>query len=304
MQVDVHQHVWTGPLVDALASRHSLPFIARADGLTLLHCAGERPYIIDLAAEAPGRRAQLLASDRIDRAIVAVSSPIGIEALPRESSGPLIDAYLEGVGALGERFAAWGPLALQESSPDDVDELLDRGCIGISIPAAALAGVDALEAVGPVLERIAVRGVPLFVHPGPAEGKGLWEASLTEPIWWPALTDYVAQMQAAWLAFATSGRREHPDLVVLFAMLAGVAPLLAERLATRGGPPVDVRDPKVFYDTSSYGAGAIETMAQLVGAGQLVYGSDRPVIEPIPTDRDTALRVNAGRFLAPARSIV
>ena len=132
MQVDVHQHVWTAPLVEALASRHSLPFIARADGLMLLHCAGERPYIIDVAAETPGRRAQLLASDRIDRAIVAVSSPIGIEALPRESSGPLIDAYLEGVGALGERFAAWGPLALQESSPEDVDELLGRGCIGIS----------------------------------------------------------------------------------------------------------------------------------------------------------------------------
>ena len=149
-----------------------------------------------------------------------------------------------------------------------------------------------------MLERIAVRGVPLFVHPGPAEGNPRCEASLTEPIWWPALTDYVAQMQAAWLAFATIGRREHPDLVVLFAMLAGVAPLLAERLATRGGPPVALRDPRVFYDTSSYGAGAIETMAQLVGAGQLLYGSDRPVIEPIPTDRDTALRVNAGRFLA------
>jgi len=304
IQVDVHQHVWTQPLVEALASRRSLPFIARTDGLTLLHCAGERPYVIDIAAEAPVRRAQLLATDRLDRAIVAVSSPIGIEGLDRESADLLIDAHLEGVAALGERFAAWGPLALQESSPDDVDELLDRGCVGISMPAAALAGIDALEAVAPVLQRIAVRGVPLFVHPGPAAGNDLWEASLTEPLWWPALTDYMAQMQAAWLAVATLGRKEHPDLVVLFAMLAGVAPLLAERLATRGGPPVDLRDPWVFYDTSSYGAGAIETMARLVGADQLVYGSDRPVIEPIPTDRDTALRVNAGRLLAPARSAV
>lgn len=297
MRVDVHQHVWTEPLVDALASRRSLPYVARTDGLTLLHCAGERPYVIDIAAEAPSRRAQLLTIDHLDSAIVAVSSPIGIEALPRESADRLIDAHLQGVGALDQRFAAWGPMALRESTPDDVDKLLGRGCVGISLPAVALAGADALETIAPVLERIAARRVPLFVHPGPARGTTLWEASLTEPLWWPAVTDYVAQMHAAWLTFAALGRRDHPDLVVLFAMLAGVAPLLTERLATRGGPAVDLRDPRVFYDTSSYGPLAIETMVQLVGPDQLVYGSDRPVVEPVPTDRDAMLRANAARFL-------
>ena len=60
-------------------------------------------------------------------------------------------------------------------------------------------------------------------------------------------------MSAAWLTFATHGRRELPRLRVVFAMLAGGAPLLAERLATRGGPEIDLRDPLAFYDTSSYG---------------------------------------------------
>ena len=43
-------------------------------------------------------------------------------------------------------------------------------------------------------------------------------------------------MQAAWLTFATHGRRELPRLRVVYAMLAGGGPLLSERLATRGGP--------------------------------------------------------------------
>lgn len=300
MQVDVHQHVWTEPLLDALASRRSLPFISRSDGLTLLHCEAERPYVIDVEAEAPERRTGLLARDRLDSAIVAVSSPVGIEALPRDSATALIDAHLEGVGALGERFAAWGPLALRGASTDDVDELLRRGCVGISIPAMALAGVEALATIAPVLERVAARRVPLFVHPGPAGGP--WGGSLSEPLWWPALTGYVAQMQAAWLTLTTRGRREHPDLIVLFAMLAGGAPLQAERLVSRGGPDVELRDRRIFYDTSSYGPSAIETMAQLVGIDQLVYGSDRPVIEPLATPRDMTLRANGARFLACMRS--
>ena len=61
-------------------------------------------------------------------------------------------------------------------------------------------------------------------------------------------------------------------------MLAGTAPLLGERLAVRGGPPADLADPLVFYDTSSFGPKAIDALAGVCGAAQLVYGSDRPVV--------------------------
>ncbi len=148
-----------------------------------------------------------------------------------------------------------------------------------------------------MLERIAELGVPLFVHPGPAPRTPRPEASLTEPLWWRALTDYVAQMQAAWFTFAALGRREHPQLEVVFAMLAGGAPLLSERLTTRGGPEIELSDPLAFYDTSSYGPAAVEAMARRVGAAQLVYGSDLPVIEPMLTGRETLLAANGSRLV-------
>jgi 6-methylsalicylate decarboxylase len=297
MQIDIHQHIWTEPLLDGLAARDTLPFVRRSHGLTVLHSAGEQPYLIDVEAEAPERRALLVDADGLDLALVALSSAIGVEALPRSQACELIEAHLEGSLALPAGFAAWGPVALDEPDPGDVDRLLAHGCIGVSLPAAALAGPDALIVVGALLERLAAQGAPLFVHPGPAPGSRPVETALSEPLWWRGLTDYVAQMQAAWLTFATLGRREHPYLRVVFAMLAGGAPLLSERLAARGGPEVDLRDPLVFYDTSSYGPAAVEMMARRVGAQQLIYGSDRPVVEPTPTGREALLAANGAQLL-------
>ena len=297
MQVDVHQHLWTEPLLDALAERAALPFVRRTNGVTVLHCAGESPYVIDTAAETPARRARLVHDDGLDRAAIAISSPIGVEALPREQATLLIGAYLAGVAALPDEFLAWGPVALDGLDPDDVDRLLARGCVGISLPAPALAGRDALRAAYDVLKRASDRRVPVFVHPGSVAREQAESIGLGEPLWWTALTDYVAQMQVAWLTFAALGRAEHPDLVVLFAMLAGGAPLLSERLTARGGPPIDLGDPLVFYDTSSYGPVAIEGMARRVGAGQLVYGSDRPVVEPVLTGREALLAQNGAHLI-------
>ena len=53
MTVDLHQHVWTTPLLDALARREHLPFVRHTDGLTVLHCGGELPYVIDTRPSPP-----------------------------------------------------------------------------------------------------------------------------------------------------------------------------------------------------------------------------------------------------------
>jgi 6-methylsalicylate decarboxylase len=287
IRIDVHQHLWTEPLVRALADRDELPFIRPDNGLTVLFLVGEPPYVIDTSAETPPRRAALVELDGLDEALVCLSSPLGIESLPREQALPLIEAYHDGALALGEPFGVWGAIALDRLDVADVDRALDRGCVGLSLPAGALAGVDAVSRLRPLLARLEVRSAPLLVHPGPGPGlaaRAVREASLHDPLWWPALTRYVAQMQAAWLAFVSGGRAEHPGLRVIFSMLAGLAPLQAERLRARGGPAPCLADPLLFYDTSSYGPSAVRTLAAVVGPRQLLYGSDRPVVEPAELD--------------------
>ncbi|HEY2569827.1 MAG TPA: amidohydrolase family protein [Solirubrobacteraceae bacterium] len=287
IKIDVHQHLWTEPLVRSLADRRELPFVRVENGLTVLFLASERPYVIDTSAETYARRTALLDLDGLDGALVCLSSPVGIESLPREQSLPLIGAYHDGALSLGEPFGVWGAIALDRPDPVDVDHALERGCVGLSLPAGALAGVDAVARLRPVLACLQSRGAPLFVHPGPGPSLGaseLGEASLDDPLWWPALTRYVAQMQAAWLAFVSAGRSEHPELRVVFSMLAGLAPLHAERLYSRGGPTPCLADPLLFYDTSSYGPSAVRTLEAVVGSEQLLYGSDRPVVEPAELD--------------------
>jgi hypothetical protein len=284
MKIDVHQHLWTEPLVQALASRSELPFVRRENGLMVLYLAGERPYVIDLQGEAPAERAALVELDGLDRALVCLSSPLGIEWLPREQALSLIDAYHEGALSLEDPFGVWGAIALDRADPDDVDRAIARGCVGLSLPAGALASVEAIAALHPVLARLEQHGAPLFVHPGPRVSirarRAVAETSLEDPLWWPALTGYVAGMQAAWLAFLVAGRPRHPRLRVIFSMLAGLAPLHAERLCSRGGPGAAAPDPLVFYETSSYGPAAVSMLEGVVGAAQLLYGSDRPVVEP------------------------
>jgi hypothetical protein len=284
MKIDVHQHLWTDPLIEALAARRELPFVRGERGLTVLYIAGERPYVIDCESERPARRAELVEQDGLDRALVCLSSPVGIEGLARPEAAPLLEAYHEGALSLGGPFGVWGAIALDRPDADDVDRLLERGCIGLSIPAGAIAGVDQLARLRPVLERLARHDAPLFEQHAPgrhttANGRHPECGSLSEPLWWPALTDYVAGLQCAWHSFLVAGRSEHPALRVVFSMLAGLAPLHAERLSARGGPELS-HDPLVFYETSSYGPRAVGALEAVVGEGQILYGSDRPVVSP------------------------
>jgi predicted TIM-barrel fold metal-dependent hydrolase len=311
MRVDVHQHLLGEPLIEALARRAAAPrLIPRREGWTFRVAAEPDSILAVEATDVELRRADLEA-DGIDRALVALSTALGIETLSQEEATALIEAHHQGLEELPVEFRGWGavPLAGPELDPTGVDAALDRGCVGITLPATALADPAGVERLAPLLARLEDRDAPLFIHPGPvidaialgrvpsggaaagrasAAGAPSATAPARLPHWWPALTDYVAQMQAAWFAFLHAGRPSHPRLRVLFAMLAGGAPLQLERYAARRGVPAPGPDPLVFYDTSSYGPQMIGAIAAVVGAAQLVYGSDRPVVDPLLANRDQA----------------
>ena len=277
--------------------------LVRRRGGWTIRLGGEPDSPLSLEAIDVALREEELRLDEIDRALVALSAALGIETLPGEEALPLLEAYHQGLEGLPPEFGGWGAVQLEAPDPAEIDAAIARGCIGISLPAAALADPGALERAGPLLARLESLDAPLFVHPGPVAATGE-AAGASLPGWWPALTRYVAQMHAAWFAFLHSGRRHHPRLRVLFAMLAGGAPLQLERLAARGGAVPAEPDPSVFYDTSSYGARMLEAMAGAVGVSQLVYGSDRPVVDaPAPAlgpELERLLRsANPDRLLTP-----
>jgi len=296
---DVHQHLWPEGFVGALARRRVAPLVRRDGRGWITRVPGEPDSAFGPAAHDPEIRAAGLQAAGLARALLCMSTPLGVEALPEDEARGLLATWHDGVFAAGAPFGVWGAPPVHGATPVDVDALLDRGAVGISLPAAALRSGAAVESLGPVLERLAERDAPLLVHPGPARPPAA-EATGGPP-WWPALTSYVGDMHAAWHAFIAWGRPAHPRLRVCFAMLAGLTPLHVERLALRGGPASGALDPLLFYDTSSYGDRAIAAMAGVVGLDQLVTGTDRPVVDPPlrpPTPAATAMStVNVRRLL-------
>jgi hypothetical protein len=257
--------------------------------------------VLDLADHDPAARARLAEQDGLDRVVLSISSPLGIESLPAEEAEPLLAAYNRGVLELGGPFAAWGAVGLDGAGPDAVDAVLDAGAVGVTLPAAAVVSHHGLELTAPLLRRLEARGAPLFLHPGPAPWNLPQAAERQAPGWWPAMTSYVADMSAAWHAFAAWGRPRHPRLRVLFAILAGGGPLHAERLVARGGPVTAIHDPLAFFDISSYGVLALDSVLRMVGVDRLVLGSDRPVVDPPPVGRLGAAVEHALSTVNPAR---
>ena len=272
------------------------------DGSWALELPGEPDCAVQLADHDPDLRAELVRADGLDRAYVALSCPLGIEALPSDAGRPLLDAWHEGAAALPPEFGAWAAPCLSEPDPVELASLLDRGFAGACLPAEALATEAGFDRCGPLLEVLEARGAPLFVHPGPAPGTlagaAIGAADASVPPWWPALTRYVAAMNAAWHAFALFGRPAHPRLRVCFAMLAGLAPLHRERLVARGGRTA--ADPDVFLDTSSYGSRAVDAVIRELGVDALTHGSDRPVVSASDPALGEAVEV-ALRTRNPAR---
>jgi predicted TIM-barrel fold metal-dependent hydrolase len=299
---DVHQHLWPEPLLAALAQRRRAPRLMRHREGWTLRMHGECDWPVELSDHDPDLRRALLDAHAVDRALVAPSVPLGIEALPPDESAPLIEAYHAGAAELPARFGAWAAVGLVEPDAGAIADLLDRGFVGACIAADALSDLAGFEALGPVLAVLERRGAPLLVHPGPSSrtlGAGRADGL---PPWWPAMTRYVAGMNAAWHAFGAVGRAAHPRLRVCFAMLAGLAPLQRERLVARGGRPVV--DPLTFADTSSYGPRAVDAVIRELGVDALVYGSDLPVVADQDPAAGDAVRAalrerNPARLLFP-----
>ncbi len=166
-KLDVHQHIWTDPLLQALAQRRELPFVRRRNGLTVLFLAGERPYVIDTRCGG-GRSPRRDARGRRGRPCAHLPfQPARHRVVATRAGRAAIDAYHAGALSLGERFGVWGAIPLDRPNPADVDHALDRGCVGIALPAGSLASIDAVARLYLVLARLEMVGAPLLVHPGP-----------------------------------------------------------------------------------------------------------------------------------------
>lgn len=259
--IDVHQHLWPESFLSALAARKDRP---RLRGSILQLVEGDYP--VDLAEHELSRRLAALDRDGTEIALVSLQPTCGIDRLPGDEGDELVAlweaAILEVSSASGGRLL---PLGVARCGD---------GFAGATVAARTLRDVESLA---PLLSELERGGGFLFVHPG---------SVITDeraPSWWAAVSDYTAQMQAAYFSWLADGQARWPDVRVVFAFLAGGGPFQLERLASRG---LDVRSAlhgNVYFEISSYGRRAIELCIETFGVSQIVFGTDRPVVDPTAT---------------------
>jgi hypothetical protein len=254
---DVHQHLWPRGFSEALAQRETAPFL---DGDTLyLH---EGAYPLELGDHELEARLRLLDRAEIGTAIVSLQPTLGLEALVADErerlEGIWEDGVLELAAAAGGRIV---PLAVGRPR---------AGFAGVSVGADRL---DDLASLAASLDGLRGSGF-LFVHPiSGSQPPGA-------PTWWPALVDYTSQMQRAYLAWLSHGQARWPDVIVVFAILAGGGPIQLERLSSRGVDVDATLHRNLFFDTASYGPRALRLCVEALGVAQLVFGTDAPVVDP------------------------
>ncbi len=254
---DIHQHLWPPGFVAALRARTSTPRL-ESD----LLCCSEGDYAIEVAAHDLGRRLELMDRSGIDTAVVSLQPTLGIAQLgPGERDGLVAiweDDVLELAAAAPGRIV---PLAVDRPR---------AGFAGVSVGADRF---DDLDALAPTLESLRGSGF-LFVHPVAGS------SPLGLPAWWQAAVDYTSQMQRAYLSWLAHGQERWPDVRIVFAILAGGAPIQLERLTSRGFDVRSLLHRNLFFDTASYGRRALELSIQTYGVEQHVFGSDAPVVDP------------------------
>ena len=291
MPVDLHQHLWPAPFLEALRARRSGP---RLDGWTL-HLPGDRAHAIDPADHDVEARAALAAAAGYDLVCIAPSAVLGLDRLPPSQAEELSAAWLDGALELPDPFRPWAMTGIQEPDAAALRDALDRGAIGLEVGADALAAPDGLDRLAPLLEVLGAAHAPLLVHPGPVSGLD----AATHPDWWGPVVPYVAQLHAAWWAWADGGRARFPAIPVCFAALAGLGPLHGERHRARGGEGGAV-DPLTFVETSSYGTLAIDAVIRVLGIDVVCHGSDHPYAHAAPPSLGDAA-LNAIRTRNPER---
>ncbi len=259
---DIHQHLWPPAFFSALSARSEPPRL-RGRALEL---AGAPVWDLNVEAHELDERLVLLDRLELECAVVSLQPTLGIDRLPADEARELFDTWEQGILELAR--AADGrilPLAAREPTV---------GFAGLCISGAALLDLDAL---GPRLDALAQSGHFLFVHPGAAT------TPPGAPTWWTAVVDYTAEMQAAYVAWLVAGASRWPDLDVVFAILAGGAPIQLERMAARGVDERRAMLPHIWFDTATYGRRALDLAMATYGVEPMLFGSDMPVVDPAPT---------------------
>jgi predicted TIM-barrel fold metal-dependent hydrolase len=324
MRIDFHTHFQCLDFVKHLQGRKGLPKSFLDGGTYVIQCAAgldvpSLPKIIDMEEKLRDMEAM-----KIDVAVLSHGIPFGPDVLggreADEWATRINDDLARIISTYPGKFVGLGTVGFgdRQRSIEEVDRCIKQLGFGGFQVFSNISNelLDSPEVIR-VLKHIGTLGVPIHLHPAiPLNRIGLDAPSLFLSLGFP----YDTSLNAVRLI--RSGLfDESRDLKLVVAHAGGVIPYLKGRIATHGAlaplvsdwprlaHPVDHYLSRLYVDTVCYHIGALECCYKVMGARQMLYGTDHPfsrydvageLIEQLncpAADRELIFHGNAERVL-------
>ena len=302
---DVHQHLWPEAVRRGARAAHRAAVRAarRPTGWTLASPASPTPRSTPPPHD-PARAPRRLAAPGSTARCCACRARSASRRCPPPRRGRCSTPGTTACSRSARRSASGARSPSTTPTRADVDALLDRGAIGLSLPAAALATAAGARRVRPLLER--ARGARRAAARAPRPGARRRQPPARRP-WWPALTSATSPSSTPpGMAFAAGGRPAHPRA----AGRASRRSPAARRCTSSASPPAAARrsralDPlhvlrhvllRPAGDRRRRRASSASTSSSTARTGRSSTRTRRPPLGPAA--RDALASANPSRLLA------
>lgn len=301
MAVDLHNHVFPAPLVDAIRDDgdHMMARLTEREGAPWIE--HEQGYAYPLAAEFHDPTAKLRALDAsgLDIAALSPAPPLfyyWAEAELCTAVSRQVNDAVAAYASVSERFRPLAslPMPYPEAAVAELERVVDAYGVRGVIMGTSIEGVSLADArFRPVLKRCAELGVWILAHPYYVGNKdGLQSHYLTNLIGNPYDT-----LLCATHLMLDGVLDELPSLNVVLAHGGGLLPYLIGRLEhghrVRGETRADTLNSptelmrRFYFDTILFDPKPLRYLVDAVGEGRLVLGTDAPFDMADTTPGDT-----------------
>ena len=296
--IDVHNHYYPPAFLDALRSAPSAITIETdAEGNPVLVSPGDRNYAVrghrDIAY-----REEVLDRQGVDVQVITLTCPGTTMETPARSAhlAALVNDALADIRATrGRRFRPLATLPLNDpvASVREFDRAMAAGFPGCMLFGNVNGVALHDERYWPLYERASAAGAVFYIHPNFPPG-----VEAMQDYWLMPLVGFLFDTTLAAAGLVFSGVAERfPGIRWVLGHLGGAIPYLIERLdrgfeafpecrAHIARPPSDYLR-RFWYDTVNFDPRALRLAVEVVGAGQVLAGSDYPhLIGSIPNGLD------------------
>ena len=290
MRIDCQSHIFPNAYIEVLAQNPHPPQVIRSGNEAVVTYGDVQTFRLQADAYDPKRKLQDMDAAGVDMALLSTNIPPPCMLAPELGNigaQAINNAIVELVEAYPDRFAGLACLPWQNpgESVTEMERVKGLGFRGIMLY-SHIGGkpVDA-PPFEPIYARAETLQLPIVMHPTvPTWGEAIKEH------WMIGMMGLQVDNSFALLRLILSGLLErHPNLQIVMPHVGGILPYMSGRLDHQTEvlgrarehithpPSVYLR--RIYLDTVSPSAQALQYAYQYSGADRLLFGTDHPWVD-------------------------